>query len=82
MAAQKCKKMRAFARFRNGIWCMDLACVDKLAKENNHVEYLLVHQDLLDRTVNARGKKTKSSQETVESFSSMITKKSTKQILG
>ena len=51
--------MRAFARFKNEIWCMDLAYVDKLAKENNGVKYLLVRQDLFDRTVNAKGMKTR-----------------------
>ena len=60
--------MRAFARFENKIWCMDLAYVDKLAKENNGVKYLLVRQDLFDRTVNAKGMKTKDSQETVKTF--------------
>ena len=54
---------------------MDLAYVDKLAKENNGVKYLLVRQGLFDRTVNAKGMKTKDSQETVKAFSSMITKK-------
>ena len=67
--------MRAFARFRNEIWCVDLAYVDKLAKENNGVKYLLVGQDLFDRTVNAKGMKTKDSQETVTAFSSMIRKR-------
>ena len=75
LAAQKFKRMRAFARFRNEIWCMDLAYVDKLAKENNGVKYLLVRQDLFDRTVNAKGMKAKDSQETVKAFSSMITKR-------
>ena len=68
--------MRAFARFKNEIWCMNLAYVDKLAKENNGVKYLLVRQDLFDRTVNAKEMKTKDSQETVKAFSSMITKRS------
>ena len=72
LAARKFKRMRAFARFRNEIWCMDLAYVDKLAKENNGVKYLLVRQDLFVRTVNAKGKKTKDCQETVNTFSSMI----------
>ena len=54
---------------------MDLAYVDKLAKENNGVKYLLVRQDLFDRPVNAKGMKTKDSQETVKAFSSMITKR-------
>ena len=54
---------------------MDLAYVDKLAKDNNGVKYLLVRQDLLDRTVDAKGMKTKDSKETVKTFSKMITKK-------
>ena len=82
LAARKFKKMRAFARFRNEVWCMDLAYVDKLAKENNGVKFLLVRQDLFDRTVNAKGMKTKDSQETMKAFSSMITKESTKKDLG
>ena len=75
LAARKIKRMRAFARFKNEIWCMDLAYVDKLARENNRVKYLLNRQDLFDRTVNAKGMKTKDSQETVKAFSSMITKR-------
>ena len=53
---------------------MDLAYVDKLAKANNGVKYLLVRQDLFDRTVNAKGMKTKTSHENVKTFSSMIAK--------
>ena len=48
LAARKFKRMRAFARFGNEIWCMDLAYVDKLAENNNGVKYLLVRQDLFD----------------------------------
>ena len=54
---------------------MDLAYLDKLAKENNGVKYLLVRQDMFDRTVNAKGMKTKDSQGTLKAFSSMITKR-------
>ena len=54
---------------------MDLAYVDKLAKDNNGVKYLLVRQDLFDRTVEAKGMKTKDSRETVKTFPWMITKK-------
>ena len=75
LAARKFKIMRAFARFRNETWCMDLAYVDKLAKEINGVKYLLVRQDLFDKTVNATGLKTRASQETLKAFSTMITKK-------
>ena len=54
--------MKAFARFQNDIWCMNLAYVDKLAEDNNGVKYLLVRQDLFDRTVDAKSKKNKSFQ--------------------
>ena len=54
---------------------MDLAYVDKLAKDNNGVKYLLVRQDLFDRTVDAKGMKTKYSKETVKIFSKKITEK-------
>ena len=53
---------------------MDLAYIDKLAKDNNGVKYLLVRQNLFDRTVDAEGTKTKDSKETVKTFSKMITK--------
>ena len=46
-----------------------------MAKENTGVKFVLVGQDLFDRTVNAKGMKTKDSQETVKAFSSMITKR-------
>ena len=82
LAARKIKRMRAFARFRNEVWCMDLAYVDQLAKENYGVKFLLVRQDLFDRTVNAKGMKTKDSQGTVKAFSSMITKKNRPKIFG
>ena len=75
LATRKFKRMKAFARFKNEIWCMDLAYVDKLAKDNNGVKYLLVRQDLFDRTVDAKGMKTKDSKETVRAFLTMITKK-------
>ena len=75
LAARKLKRMRAFTGSRNKLWCMDLAYVDKLAKENNGVKYLLFRQDLFDRNVNAKGMKTKDSQETVKAFSSMIPEK-------
>ena len=38
LAARKFKRMRAFDRFRNEIWFMDLAYVDKMPKENNGVK--------------------------------------------
>ena len=37
LATRKFKRMKAFGRFKNEIWCMDLAYVDKLAKDNNGI---------------------------------------------
>ena len=67
-ATRKFKRMRAFARFKNELWCMDLAFADKLAKGNNGVKYLLVRQDLFDRTVDVKAMKTKHSKETVKNY--------------
>ena len=67
--------MRASARFKGGLWWMDLAYVDNLAKDNNVVKFLVVRQGLFDRTVLAKGLKTKSSKETVKTFSKVITRK-------
>ena len=53
--------MKAIARFKNEIWCLDLAYVDKLAKDINGVKYLPVRRDLFDRNVDAEGMKTKDS---------------------
>ena len=53
---------------------MDLAFVDKLAKDNNGVKNLLVGQDMFDRTVDAKGMKTKDSKETANFFSKTSTK--------
>ena len=75
LATRKFKQIKAFARFKKEIWCMDLAYVDKLAKENNCVKYLLVRQILFDITVDAKRLKTKDSKETVRSFLSRNTKK-------
>ena len=74
-ATRKFRRVSAFAIFKKEFWCMDLAYVDKLAKYNNGVKYLLVRQDLLYRTVDAKGMKTKDSKETVKTFLIMITKK-------
>ena len=67
--------MESFARFKKEMWCLDSAYVDKLAKDKNGVKCLLVRQDLFDRTVDAKGMKTKDSTETVCAFLTMITKK-------
>ena len=74
LATRKFKRLKAFARFRKEIWCMDLAYVDKVAKDNEGVNYLLVRQSLFDRTVVAKALRTKVSKEPVRALSTMSTK--------
>ena len=74
LATRKFRRMRAFARYKNEIWCMDLAyVVDKLAKDNRGKEYLLFRQDVFDKTIRVRGLKTK------DSFAQKISKRKSPQ---
>ena len=59
LATRNFKRMKAFARFKNEISCMDPAYVDELAKDRNGLIFVLVGHDLFDRTVDAKGMKTK-----------------------
>ena len=59
LVPRKFKRMKAFARFKYEVCCMDLAYVDNLAKGINGVRYLLFRQDLFDRIVNDKGLKQK-----------------------
>ena len=68
LATRKFKRMKAFARFKNENWCMDLTYVDKVVRDNNGVIYFLVRQGLFDRAVDEKGLKTKDSKETVRAF--------------
>ena len=62
---------------------MGLAYVNKSAKDKNDVKYLLVRQDLFDRTVDAKEKKKKDSKEVVKTFlKKLITRKNRLKILG
>ena len=61
---------------------MDLAYVDKLAKSNNGVRYLLVRQDMFHRTVDAKGMKTKGTKETFSAFLTMIKKRIDEKEIG
>ena len=81
LATREFKRMKAFARFKNEFWCMDLAYVGKLAKDNNGVKYTLVRQNLFHRILDARGMKTKDSKEIVRPFLTMITKKNRPKII-
>ena len=54
---------------------MDLAYVDKLAKDNREIKYLLVRREVFDKTIDVRGLKTKDSKETLRAIAQMITKR-------
>ena len=54
---------------------MDLAYLNKLAKDNNGVRYVLVRRNVFDGTVDAKRMKRKHYKETVRAFLTMITKK-------
>ena len=82
LATRKFEGTKTFARFKNEIRCMDLAYVDKLAKNTNGAKYLPVHQDVSGRTVEANGLNRKVSKRTVRTFFIMITKKLTQENAG
>ena len=56
----------------NEIWSVDLAYVDKLAKYNDGVKYLLVAVDCLSRYLRVEPLKTKYATETAQVFKKMI----------
>ena len=64
----------------NEIWSLDLAYVDKLAKYNRGVQYLLVAVDCLSRYLRVEPLKTKYAKETSEAFKKMIKTKQPKKV--
>ena len=61
--------MKAFVGFeKETILCMDLADVDKLAKDHRVVVFLPVPQGLFDRTPDAKGLKKKGFQRNCSSL--------------
>ena len=82
LATRQFKRMKSFARFKNEIWCMNLAYLDKLAKDMNGVKYLLVRQDLFVRTVDAKRMKTKIPRKLFVHFDYDYKKESTQKKFG
>ena len=64
----------------NEIWSVDLAFVDKLAKYNSGVKYLLLAVDCLSRYLRVEPVKTKYATETAEAFKKMIKHKQPKKV--
>ena len=75
LAIPKFERKKAFARFHKKIRRVDLANVDKLAKNNKDVKFLPGRQDFIDRTADAKGMNAKDSKEAVRKLLNMITKK-------
>ena len=71
-------RLKAIVNDINEIWSLDLACVDKLAKYNRGVRYLLFAVDCLYRYLRLEPLKTKYAKETTEAFKKMIKTKQPK----
>ena len=71
------RRLQAFSKNINEIWCTELAFVDKLASQNNRVKYLLVAVDIFSRFVRVQTMKTKYAKDTLQAFRKMISRKNT-----
>ena len=77
LATRKFRFMRASARYKNELWCKDLAYayVDKLANDNRGTTYLLVRQEVFDKTKDVKRLKTKDSKQAFRAFEQMSSKR-------
>ena len=71
-------RLKVIVNELNEIWSVDLAFVDKLAKYNRGVRYLLVAVDCLSRYLRVEPLKTKYAKETAQAFKKMIKHKQPK----
>ena len=71
----KFPRLKVFVKDINEIWSLDLAHVDKLAKYNRNIKYLLVAVDCLSRYLRVEPMKTKYATEAAEAFKKMIKNK-------
>ena len=72
--------LKVFAFDINEIWSLDLAYVDKLAKENKDVKFLLVVVDCLSRYLSVEPLKSKYATTTADAFKKMIKNKQPKKV--
>lgn len=72
---RKFSRLKVIAFRINEIWSVDLAYVDKLAKYNRNVKYLLIAVDVLSRYLRVEPLKNKTSEETANAFKRMIRNK-------
>ena len=71
----KFPRLKVFVKDINEIWSLDLAHVEKLAKYNRNIKYLLVAVDCLSRYLRVEPMKTKYATEAAEAFKKMIKNK-------
>ena len=71
----KFPRLKVFVKDINEIWSLDLAHVDKLAKYNRNIKYLLVAVDCLSRYLRVEPLKTKYATETAEAFQKIFKNK-------
>ena len=72
---RKFPRLKVIAFRINEIWSVDLAYVDKLAKYNRGIKYLLVAVDVLSRYLRVEPLKNKTAEETTKAFKRMIRNK-------
>ena len=65
-------RLKVVAYRINEIWSMDVAYMDKIAKHNNGVKYLLIAVDVLSRYLRVQPLRTMYSKDCVEAFKQMI----------
>ena len=75
-ATRHFKRLPAFAKRINEIWCLDPAFMDKLSDSNNGVKYLLACIDVFSRFVRVQPMKSKYSTDAVAAFKKMLRKNS------
>ena len=74
-ATRHFKRLPAFAKRINEIWCLDLGFMDNISDTNNGVKYLLVCVDVFSRFVRVQPMKSKYSTDAVVAFKKMLRKK-------
>ena len=77
---KKFPTLKVIAYDVNEIWSLDLAHVDKLAKENKEAKYLLVAVDCLSRYLRVEPLKSKYATTTADAFKKMIRNKRPKKV--
>ena len=71
------RRLQAFSKYINEIWCLNLAFLDKLASQNNGVKYLLFAVDIISRFFRVQTRKTEYAKDTSQASRKTISRKNT-----